>query len=420
MASALDSNQIPPLQREPSVIAEEQNSIPGAANVDLVRVDCQAIDGAPTGTTDTEGGGARRRHEANVLDLPHSPGNAASAHACGRLTDQLDWMRLSDALNMLSANARGLTKTEKKLVLCRWISNHEVDTRLTLPSGRVLEGFDVYVPPCLVPEFFDWKQSRPMKPWLARPGVTGRHALDLAGQCLEEGRGDIALIELKADQLRTAINNSSHRFAEKPVWQVRELLGLLINPDRALFGLTADDDLQMAARYKHGWRALTAVLHKLQQGLLIAHEDGNPLSQIRWIDKTQRDVLAELDFRIFAESALAVWPELPNVPETARRPEVILAPREVLELDGGEHQLRPANDRTVHEAITAIYDKARADEEKPPNVKQIVAPVQVRLRFLGYWKSGRQIQKLAEAPQHKARRRKPGVTVASEKRPSKA
>ena len=88
----------------------------------------------------------------------------------------------------------------------------------------------------------------------------------------------------------------------------------------------------------------------------------------------------------------------------------------ILEPGGHEDQLR----RMVHEAITAVYDEARAFGEAPPNIKQIIAPVQARLRALGHRQSGRQIQKLAEAPQHKARRRKPGATIASEGRPKKA
>jgi hypothetical protein len=53
---------------------------------------------------------------------------------------------------------------------------------------------------------------------------------------------------------------------------------------------------------------------------------------------------------------------------------------------------------------------------KPPNLKEIVAPVQSRLRVQGLHASGRQIQKVADVDKYKNRRRKPGVTVASEKK----
>jgi hypothetical protein len=70
----------------------------------------------------------------------------------------------------------------------------------------------------------------------------------------------------------------------------------------------------------------------------------------------------------------------------------------------------------IDQAITATYDKAKAAGEKSPNLIEIIAPVQAILRAEGYEASGRQIQKLAAADQHKIRRRKIGPTVANEKR----
>ena len=76
---------------------------------------------------------------------------------------------------------------------------------------------------------------------------------------------------------------------------------------------------------------------------------------------------------------------------------------------------RPASDRQIHAAITSVYDTAAEIGEKPPNLNQIVAPVQARLLAGGHKASGRHIKQLAEEPQHAARRRKPGRTIASEK-----
>ena len=165
---------------------------------------------------------------------------------------------------------------------------------------------------------------------------------------------------------------------------------------------------------------MTAVLWQLQLGLLIAHKNEIPLERIQWVNKRPQDILSELDLNIFADAAFAIWPELRNVRETTARPKAAPEASGVLESDSTEDQLRPANDHTVHEAITAVYDRAQADKEKPPNVKEIVIPVQAELRALSYYQSGRQIQKLAEAPQHKTRRRLPGATVASEKRQNQA
>ena len=164
------------------------------------------VSGVQLVQTPAETGNARYADPFSPSDPPASP---AFARVSELATDQLDWMRLWDALNIISANATGLTETENKLVVCRWISNHRVDARLTLPSGEVLDGVDIYVPPHLQVGALDWKQSRPLKPWLAGFGAARRHVRDRVSQSLEGGGRDIMLIELKADQLRNAIDESS-------------------------------------------------------------------------------------------------------------------------------------------------------------------------------------------------------------------
>jgi hypothetical protein len=84
--------------------------------------------------------------------------------------------------------------------------------------------------------------------------------------------------------------------------------------------------------------------------------------------------------------------------------------------EGNAAPLKPAPDPEIHEAITKAYDSAKKAGEKPPNVKQIAAPVQAILRNAGYQASGNRIQQLASDARHDGRRRKPGKTVASEKR----
>jgi hypothetical protein len=80
---------------------------------------------------------------------------------------------------------------------------------------------------------------------------------------------------------------------------------------------------------------------------------------------------------------------------------------------------KPASERRIYAAITKAYDEAEDAGSKPPNVKEIVAPVKAILNKAGYEASGNQIQKLAGDPQHAARRGKVGVrrkTLTSEKR----
>jgi hypothetical protein len=69
----------------------------------------------------------------------------------------------------------------------------------------------------------------------------------------------------------------------------------------------------------------------------------------------------------------------------------------------------------IHEAISAVYDEAAGAGQKPPNVREISAPVQSRLREQGLKASARQIEELASDDRHKGRRRERGKTLASEK-----
>jgi hypothetical protein len=68
----------------------------------------------------------------------------------------------------------------------------------------------------------------------------------------------------------------------------------------------------------------------------------------------------------------------------------------------------------IDEAITSVYDEASNIGHKPPNVKEIILPVQEKLQAQGYGASGNQIQEAAGAEKHAKRRRPPGKTVKSE------
>jgi hypothetical protein len=79
-------------------------------------------------------------------------------------------------------------------------------------------------------------------------------------------------------------------------------------------------------------------------------------------------------------------------------------------------ELRNAPDAIINETIRAVYDDAERAGQKAPNVKEVVKPVQAKLRDQGFEASSRRIQELADAKEYKKRRRKPGPTLASEKR----
>ena len=75
-----------------------------------------------------------------------------------------------------------------------------------------------------------------------------------------------------------------------------------------------------------------------------------------------------------------------------------------------------ASDPMIDRAISDVYNETERDGLKPPNVKEIASLVQSKLTAQGRQSSGHRIQKLAEADRYKKRRRKPGPTLASEKR----
>ena len=84
-------------------------------------------------------------------------------------------------------------------------------------------------------------------------------------------------------------------------------------------------------------------------------------------------------------------------------------------LNGGSRQpLAPAPNSMIDTAISDAYSEAERAGQKPPNLKEIVAPVLTKLLAQGHQASGRQIRKLAEAAKHKKRRRKVGPTIARE------
>jgi hypothetical protein len=82
----------------------------------------------------------------------------------------------------------------------------------------------------------------------------------------------------------------------------------------------------------------------------------------------------------------------------------------------GSDDLRSASNQQIHDAITRVYDEEERNGRKPPNIRELPEQVEKELRKTGHEASGNRIMRLGEAEQHIKRRRKPGKTLASEKR----
>ncbi len=76
-----------------------------------------------------------------------------------------------------------------------------------------------------------------------------------------------------------------------------------------------------------------------------------------------------------------------------------------------EPELRTAQTAQIDEAISAEYDCADAVGKKPPNLNELVAPVQKRLRAQGFIVKKATIQGRAKDRQHAERRIGRGVRV---------
>jgi hypothetical protein len=72
---------------------------------------------------------------------------------------------------------------------------------------------------------------------------------------------------------------------------------------------------------------------------------------------------------------------------------------------------RLASEAEIHRAISTVYDYAARHKMKPPNIRQIAAPVQKVLERHRTTASAHHIQQLAEDARHKGRRLTPGRTV---------
>jgi hypothetical protein len=163
----------------------------------------------------------------------------------------------------------------------------------------------------------------------------------------------------------------------------------------------------VTASGRHNWTALPKALpaHYWPRLVFInerrAMPDGKyPKEEtcVRFKNEPHGHIWSDLQFP--ADHILSIWP-MQSAP--------IKKPTQ------NHHVPRLASDMIIHRAIKAVYDEKEKAGSKPPNLVEIIEPVKERVRDEGYEATGHRIQQLAEAPQHKKRRRKPGATLASEK-----
>jgi hypothetical protein len=81
--------------------------------------------------------------------------------------------------------------------------------------------------------------------------------------------------------------------------------------------------------------------------------------------------------------------------ETRPRPAVEEPRRDV-----SDRPLKSAPNPSIREAVDAVYGEIKASGGKPPNLNEIIAPVQRYLGEKGYQASGQQIQKIAGKKPH--------------------
>jgi hypothetical protein len=88
-----------------------------------------------------------------------------------------NWERLPDAIERVMG-ATGRSKPEVQTEICRAIADGAIKIRGKLAehakhlvADAVVEGVHFDIPPEMKPEDLDWKNSRPVKPWVVRPGA---------------------------------------------------------------------------------------------------------------------------------------------------------------------------------------------------------------------------------------------------------
>jgi hypothetical protein len=131
------------------------------------------------------------------------------------------------------------------------------------------------------------------------------------------------------------------------------------------------------------------------------HIELDPYRRVRFVPRVRP--WREARYRIVEGCDVQViWPPQPPASQTApvQRPE-----DEV-------HALKGATPSMIRNVIGAVYDDADKAKTKPPNINELPAAVQPRLKAKGYAASGRQIKQIGGEQPFKLRRLSPGKQPA--------
>ena len=215
------------------------------------------------------------------------------------------WWRVTPALDVIVAAAGKLTEFERKLVVCQWINDRKVRVRIITANLVVLDGRPSFR---IQPGDLDWQKSRPLKTWQdhgypaiakVRPQSTEaattevllgdftqtKIIIEAEEQPKDQSAPSDLWFEVNAGDVRRSIEKSVHRFATKRFLRVGDFLGLLIYPERTLFGLIDSEDLRIGAiRYRRP-KALAALKALWSHQLTIADHQIQR-DAFYWVGKT--------------------------------------------------------------------------------------------------------------------------------------
>jgi hypothetical protein len=154
-----------------------------------------------------------------------------------------------------------------------------------------------------------------------------------------------------------------------------------------------------------------------RNGQLMTSEEVPALCEKRWSDAKGDLYALPADIELSEEDAKRIWGQ--SVDQ-----EPIAKPSDFTRESDGERpefmpeiqnrSLKSVSGPLVRATIQEVYDVAEAKRERPPNIKELPAAVQLRLKEKGYFASGRLIQKIGDPEEFKRRRRPPGKTMKSE------
>ncbi|HTW34714.1 MAG TPA: hypothetical protein VMD53_08850 [Rhizomicrobium sp.] len=147
-----------------------------------------------------------------------------------------DWERLSDALNRVTA--AGLKDGEAKRDICNAIADRKIEVRFLVAKqeggfelervgGTVRIGREVDIPPELKPKDFDWRSSRPLRPW--RP----------IGNDIFAGHWHLKWIELRRADVSTVLCGMAKPQTRPPEHHQRESMRIPLSQKTEAIGAPA-------------------------------------------------------------------------------------------------------------------------------------------------------------------------------------